>query len=107
MALEIRDDCTPCPYSAGSAYQDPPKDTDPQCFQKTENAFLGSLLSGEENVTAGACQYLQDNDGGGDLFWALYHLDMTYCGLAYINQPNLDRELEDPVVVCLFVLLRC
>lgn len=91
MALEQRNDCTPCPYSAGSTYQDAPSDADPQCFQKTEEAFLGSLLPGE-NITADACQYLKNNDDGDDLFWALYYLDMTYCGLAYVNQPNLDRK---------------
>lgn len=100
MELKQRDDCTTCPYSAGSTYQEPPNASDPQCFQQTEKAFLGSLLLGEENVTTSACQYLKDNNGGGDLFWALYHLDTTYCGLAYINgQPNLDRKFEDRVVV--------
>lgn len=95
MAVHRRDKCTPCPFSAGSTYQDVPNVTDPQCFQRTEEAFLGSLLSGQESLTADACHYLKDNDDGGDIFWALYYLDITYCGLAYINgQPNLDRKLQ-------------
>lgn len=107
MALKQQrdDDCTSCPYSAGSTYQDTPNDTDPQCFQKTEQAFLGSLPSGEEDVTTNACQYLGDNDRGGQLFWALYYLDMTYCGLAYVNgQPNLDRKSS--CYCCYFVRTR-
>lgn len=97
MALNQRDDddCKPCPYNAGSAYQNPPTSSDFLCFQWTQEAFLGSLLSGEDSVTAKACQYLQGvgDDGGSDLFWALYYLDMKYCGLAYVNgQPNLDRK---------------
>lgn len=94
MKLRQRDECIPCPYNAGSTYQDPPDTTDPQCFQKTEEAFLGSLLAGEEDVTDDVCQYLKNNDQGGDLFWALYHLDIAYCGLAYVNQPGLDRKSD-------------
>lgn len=110
---ERDDGCTPCPYSAGSTYQDLPNDTDPQCFQKTEQAFLGSLFAGDEGeedssaaaaaattttmttTTTTVCQHLRDDDPGGQLFWALYYLDMTYCGLAYVDgQWNLDRKFE-------------
>lgn len=95
--------CKPCPFSAAGqgdisnpVYQSPPSSDDPNCFAKCRDAFLLSLdensLNANGSITEDGCQYLADNGEGGDLFHALYYLDVTYCGLGKVGSSGQDRE---------------
>lgn len=95
--------CKPCPFSepgqgdsSNPVHQSPPSPGDPNCFAKTRDAFLLSLdeksLDDNNEITAEGCQYLGDNGAGGELFQALYSMDVTYCGLGKIGTSGQDRE---------------
>lgn len=96
--------CKPCPFSgpvqgdsSDPVHQSPPNPSDPNCFAKTRIAFLSSLdgksLDANNEITAEGCQYLGDNGGaGGEIFQALYSMDVAYCGLGKIGTSGQDRE---------------
>lgn len=106
MDFSRRDDgggCGPCPFSEpgkGAAsdpvYQSPPGQNDPDCFIKTGDAFLSSLDAAgsvaPRSITADGCKALAAIGGGGQIFYALYELDKSYCGLGPINTIGDDRE---------------
>lgn len=105
MGLVGRNDggCKPCPFSRpgkGTAsdpeYQSPPGKDDPDCFTKTGDAFLSSLdaasPSAPRDITKDGCKVLAGMGDGGQIFYALYELDKTYCGLGPSKRAGDDRE---------------
>lgn len=95
--------CKPCPFSAPETndnsdpvHQSPPRSGDSNCFATCRDAFLLSLdessLDANGSITEEGCQYLGDNGEGGELFHALYYLDITYCGLGRVGGSGHDRE---------------
>lgn len=95
-------DCQPCPFSdpgqgntSDPTYQDPPNTNDAQCFAKCRNAFLLSvddqILDENNEITTEGCRYLEEHDNGGDLFYALYWMDINYCGLGVVGNGQ-ERE---------------
>lgn len=98
--------CTPCPFSepgkgaaSDPAHQNAPTNKDPACFTKTGDAFLSSLnasaLGAPDEITADGCQALAAIGGSGQIFFALYELDRTYCGLGPIKSTGDDRESDN------------
>lgn len=107
MDFSRRDDgdgCRPCPFSApgqGDAsdpeFQSPPKESPGlDCFNKTRDAFLSSLDGGgsatTNSITEDSCDALAAIGDGGQIFYALYELDKTYCGLQWSKTIGDDRE---------------
>lgn len=105
MASKRQDngDCTPCPFSepgkgdaSNPVYQNPPSESDPDCFTKNTAALLSSLNVADPSapgaITAQGCKALADLGDGDDIFHVLYHLDKTYCGLGQAHSTGDDRE---------------
>lgn len=99
------DECS-CPYSqTGQGQCADPANTSPQCltapaqgtgcFDATQSAFLSQLV-GEAAVNNASCQSLLGLGDNGDVFWALYELDIKYCGLQPTNGQDLDRKFWQP-----------
>lgn len=95
--------CKPCPFSqpgggniSDPVYQEPPILRDSNCFADCRAAFLLNLseqsLDEQNYITAEGCRYLEDVQDGGDLFYALYYMDINYCGLGQIGESGQERE---------------
>lgn len=95
--------CTPCPFSepgkgdaSNPIYQNPPSISDSNCFAKSTDAFLTSLNAvspgAPGDITAQGCKALADYGYGDDIFYALYYLDKTYCGLGQAHPTGDDRK---------------
>lgn len=105
MEFRRKDDagCTPCPFSepgqgdtSNPVYQNPPSESDTDCFTKNAAALLYSLdiayTGPPGQITVQGCNALTDLAGAADAFYVLYHLDKTYCGLGQAHQTGDDRE---------------
>ncbi|CAN8103651.1 unnamed protein product [Discula destructiva] len=77
---------------------------DPNCFTKTRDAFLSSLSAAgpttSKKVTADDCKALAAIGDGGQLFFALYELDKTYCGLGPIKTTGDDPTINSILTNC-------
>lgn len=51
-------------------------------------------LTGVKEISNATCQLLENNGNGADIFYALYQLDVEYCGLHMSQAPGPDRELH-------------
>lgn len=51
-------------------------------------------LTGVKEISNATCQLLESNGNGADIFYALYHLDVEYCGLHISQAPGPDREFQ-------------
>lgn len=96
------DECS-CPYSktgqeecAGPANTSPecwlPPSEGAGCFSATQSAFLSGLV-GETALSNASCHSLLKLDDNGEVFSALYELDIKYCGLQLSSGQDLDRRL--------------
>lgn len=95
--------CGSCPFSepgkgaaSNPVYQNPPSRDDADCFTKTGDAFISSFdaAASKANITADSCEALAAVGDGGQVFYALYELDKTYCGLGRESPTGDDREFS-------------